>query len=273
MYRHLSNRSFFVIRHSHHLIAHILQLLAGGGLGLFAAGLAHQFGTRSADRMPGESRWPHCFYCLHPLTWQESFPLIGWLLRPDNLAFPCPCGKRVDQWTQPLVEVIGFVLGIIGMYLVDWSVPAAPFCFGIGLMVAIAFVDLQFGIIPDGLNTLLAITGAWWVWKSGQDIFMALAVSGGLLAVGLFCALVYSRWRGREMLGLGDVKFFAAAGLWLPFETAPWFLALAGVLGVVLGFFWRRAGGGKEFPFAPALCASLIICLYVPLIRMVMSLP
>ena len=256
-----------MIRQSHHTIAHILQLLAGGGLGLFAAALAHQFGTRSCDRMPGDSRWPHCFYCMKPLTWQESFPLIGWLLRPDVLKAPCPCGQRTGLWPQPVAEIIGFLLGVYAMWVVDWSAPALPLCIGIGLMTAIAFVDLQFGLIPDGLNLLLAVTGVWWISSSGGDINMALIVSGGLLAVGLFCALIYSRWRGREMLGLGDVKFFAAAGLWLPFEIAPWFLALAGVLGVGIGFLWRRAGGGKEFPFAPALCLSLILCLLYPLTR------
>lgn len=242
-------------------------------MGLLAAAIAHMFGTRSADRMPGESRWPQCFYCQHPLTWQESFPLIGWLLRPDVLTMPCPCGKQTGLWPQPFAEMTGFVLGLFAMYLVDWSVPAAPLCLGIGLMVAIAFIDLQFGIIPDGLNLLLAIVGAWWVWKSGGDFYIAMVVSGSLLAVGLFCALVYSRWRGLEMLGLGDVKFFAAAGLWLPFDMAPWFLVLAGAFGVLLSIVWRRAGGGKEFPFAPALCLSLIICVLTPLLRQVMALP
>src|SRR5262249_5888137 len=160
-----------------------------------------------------------------------------------------------------------------GMYLVDWSVPAVPLCLGLGLMVAIALVDLQFGIIPDGLNALLAILGVWWVVKSGGDFYLALAVSGVLLAIGLFCALAYSRWRGREMLGLGDVKFFAAAGFWLPLETAPWFLALAGIFGVILSFIWQRAGGGKEFPFAPALSLSLIACMLYPLVKQVLLMP
>lgn len=262
-----------MIRHSHHTIAHILQLLAGGGMGLFAAALAHMFGTRSADRMPGESRWPHCFYCLKPLTWQASFPLIGWLLRPDVLTLPCPCGKKKDLWAQPAVEILGFLLGLLAMYLVDWSVPAAPLCLGLGLMAAIAFVDLQFGLIPDGMNITLALIGAWWMWKSGGDLNMALIVAAALLAVGLFCALVYSRWRGREMLGLGDVKFFAAAGLWLPIETAPWFLGLAGIFGVIIGYVWRRGGGGKEFPFAPALCLSLMVCVLYPLVQQILLAP
>ena len=85
----------------------------------------------------------------------------------------------------------------------------------------------------------------------GGDIYIALMVSASLLALGLFCAVVYSRWRGKEMLGLGDVKFFAAAGLWLDPQMVPWFLALAGIIGAITGLAWQRLGGGKESPFAP----------------------
>ncbi len=245
---------------SHHLIAHILHLLAGGGLGLVMASFAQHFGVRSADRLPGETRHPLCLYCMRPSTWQELSPLFGWIMRPDTLAFPCHCGQRRGLWMQPLVEILGLLLGVVGMVLAGWGPHAIPLCLGLGLLPAIAMIDLQFGLIPDGLNILLAVFGVWWVMAGGEDIAASLIVSGSLLAVGLFCALVYSRLRGKEMLGLGDVKFFAAAGLWLQLDTAPWFLGSAGLLGVALGYGWQRLGGGKEFPFAPALCLALAAC-------------
>ena len=223
---------------------------------------------RSADRLPGESRQPHCLYCLRPLTWQEISPLFGWLLRPDALDFPCPCGKKKGLWQQAAAELSGFALGLLGMYLADWSLAALPLCLGLGLLPAMALIDLDFGLIPDGLNLLLALFGFGWTVASGGDVYLALVVVAALLAIGLFCALVYSRWRGREMLGLGDVKFFAAAGLWLLPVLAPWFLALAGVTGAVIGMLWRRAGGGKEFPFAPALCFSLAACVLYEVARL-----
>lgn len=87
-----------------------------------------------------------------------------------------------------------------------------------------------------------------------------------MLAFGLFMALGYSKWRGKEMLGLGDVKFFAAAGFWLSLGLIPWFLSLAGFLGVLIGLIWKRAGGGREFPFGPALCLSLLGCVLYQLL-------
>ncbi len=252
----------------HHVIANLLHLLAGGALGLIAAGLANHFGGRSADRLPGESRWPACVYCFRPFFGQDIIPLFGWLMRPDTLQLPCPCGERKGLWAQPAVELLGFALGLAGMYLAGWSVMAVPLCLGLGLLPAIAFIDLHFGIIPDELNIMVAVSGGLWVWLSGGDIYTALIIAAALLALGLFCALVYSSWRGKEMLGLGDVKFFAAAGFWLQPEIAPWFLALAGFTGAIVGITWQRLGGGKESPFAPSLCIALAACVLYQLMQM-----
>lgn len=257
-----------MIRQHHHVIANILHLLAGGALALIATSLATYFGWRSADRLPGENRWPSCVYCLRAFSWQEVSPLFGWLLRPDTLSFPCPCGKRKGLWAQPVAEMVGFVFGVAGMYLCGWSLMAAPLCLGLGLLVSIAMIDLHFGIIPDGLNLLVAVIGLVWVWISGGDIFNAFLVSAAMLSLGLFCALVYSKWRGKEMLGLGDVKFFAAAGLWLMPENAPWFLALAGGIGAIIGITWKKLSGNEQSPFAPALCLSLAFCILYQLTQM-----
>lgn len=252
----------------HHLIAYLLHLLAGGGLALIAAALAQQFGSRSADRLPGETRYPQCFYCLKPFSWQEMTPLFAWLLRPDTLSFPCPCGLRKNQWSQPLAEMTGAIIGILGIFLMGgWTPLAFPLCLGLGLLPAIAFIDFHFGVIPDGLNLLVAFFGLWWTLESGGDIWTALLVSGALLALGLICALGYSRLRGQEMLGLGDVKFFAAAGLWLQPDMAPWFLALGGFIGAAGGIVFQRLTGNKEFPFGPALCVSLVACVMYQITR------
>ncbi len=247
------------------LLGALLDLLSGGALGLVASSLAAHFGYRSADRLPGESRVPQCVFCLRPLQIHEYFPLFGWLLRMNALALPCPCGKRRGLWQQPAVELTGFVLGLIAVALTGWSPLLIPVCLGLGLLPAIALIDLAFGLIPDELNLALGLLGLLSLFLGEGDVFMGLIGSAGLLGLGLLLAIGYSKWRGREMLGLGDVKFFAAAGLWLPVMLIPWFLFAAGLIGAAMGLLWKKIVGAKEFPFAPALCAALAGCVYYQL--------
>jgi len=243
----------------------LLDLLSGGGLALLSASLAAHFGYRSADRLPGESRLPQCVFCLRPMQLHEYFPLFGWLLRMNALSLPCPCGKRKGLWPQPAVELTGFLLGVIAVAITGWSPLSIPVCLGLGLLPAIALIDLAFGLIPDELNILLGFFGLLSLILGEGDVFMGLIGAAGLLGLGLLLAIGYSKWRGQEMLGLGDVKFFAAAGLWLPVMLIPWFLFASGVIGAILGLLWKKFVGTKEFPFAPALCLTLAGCIYYQL--------
>lgn len=234
-----------------------IDLITGGLIGLLSASLAAHFGYRSADRLPGETRLPKCVFCMRSLQVHEYFPLFGWLLRLNAIRLPCPCGKRKGLWTQPVIEGLGFLLGMIAVIITGWSALLIPICLGLGLLPAIAMIDLAFGLIPDELNIALAIFGLASLILGYGDLFWGLINAGSLLALGLFLALGYSKMRGKEMLGLGDVKFFAAAGFWIPISLSPWFLASAGIIGIMMGLFWRITIGEKEFPFAPALCLSL----------------
>ena len=243
----------------------LFDLLLGGTLGLLAASLATHFGYRSADRLPGESRKPHCLFCQRTLQVHEYFPLFGWLFRANAKVLPCPCGKRKGLWTQPSVEILGFILGIIAVAIAGWSEIMIPICLALGLLVAISLIDLSFGLIPDELNIVLGLLGLATLLLGQGDLFLGLVGTAGLLGLGLLLAIGYSKLRGREMLGLGDVKFFAAAGLWLPPMMIPWFLLISGVLGAVIGLIWRSSSGSKEFPFAPALCVTLAGCIYYQL--------
>lgn len=68
----------------------------------------------------------------------------------------------------------------------------------------------------------------------------------------------------REPMGLGDVKFFAAAGLWLgpDIELLSRFFLLAGFSGVLLALLWKRFRKEAEFPFGPALVAAFVLLLF-----------
>jgi leader peptidase (prepilin peptidase) / N-methyltransferase len=94
------------------------------------------------------------------------------------------------------------------------------------LMVAIAAADAHDYVIPDGLTLLALILG---IVSAGiepsynvtQDIALAV-LRGAVLALAFLTLRVgYRRLRGRQGLGLGDVKLAGVCGLWLDWFTIP----------------------------------------------------
>ncbi|MBU6476268.1 MAG: prepilin peptidase, partial [Alphaproteobacteria bacterium] len=99
----------------------------------------------------------------------------------------------------------------------------------------------------------------------GMPALGGAAVYGGgawLLRQGAGAALK------REALGMGDVKFFAAAGLWLGLNAAAASLLMivSGAAGIVLALLWKKSSGAAEVPFGPSLVIAFIaaLCLFPP---------
>jgi len=147
--------------------------------------------------------------------------------------------------------------------MVAASLKAAPAPDGLlgaflaALMLAIALVDQRRYIIPNeltGAAALLALIRAAALGPEAdlqaslQASLQALAWTAGKGAATAapFLALMigYRRWRGRDGLGLGDIKLAAVAGLWLNFVTifAAIELATLSALGAyfVSGYLSKR---------------------------------
>jgi leader peptidase (prepilin peptidase)/N-methyltransferase len=92
------------------------------------------------------------------------------------------------------------------------------------LMLAIALTDAHRYTIPNqltGAAVALALVRAGAVGADAGWQPLAWTALGGAATAVPFLALMigYRRWRGRDGIGLGDVKLAAVAGVWLNFVT------------------------------------------------------
>ena len=92
------------------------------------------------------------------------------------------------------------------------------------LMLTIAMIDARRYIIPNeltGAAVTLALVRAATVGPDADWQALAWSACRGAATALPFLALMigYRRWRGRDGLGLGDVKLAAVAGVWLNFVT------------------------------------------------------
>jgi leader peptidase (prepilin peptidase)/N-methyltransferase len=88
------------------------------------------------------------------------------------------------------------------------------------LMLAIAVVDGQRYIIPNELTAAalgLALLRVGLVGpEAGSPAVLWAALRAAIVALPLLLLMIgYRRWRGRDGLGLGDIKLAGVAGAWL----------------------------------------------------------
>ncbi len=210
-------------------------------------------------------RWPlgknfivpsSCPACLHRLTLRELIPVFSWVIQRGRTR----CCDRPLSLRYPAVEALnGILLGIVGWNAglgTAFILLAMLFC---ALSIG-ALIDLEWKIIPDGVNCAVAILGVCWVvFLAPQDWGYRLINVLQCGSLGVFLAYFYSKWRKKDMLGWGDVKLMAASGFWFPPQWVGFYLFFAALQGIGLSLYWRRRTGEAEYPFVPPLAVSLAV--------------
>jgi len=132
------------------------------------------------------------------------------------------------------------------------------------LSATLAWIDIRHGIIPDWLNLTMA----------GLGLSKALLVGGAptgleLLGEGVAIGSVFwlLRWayftfRKIQGLGLGDVKFLAAAGIWVGVAGLPMLLLVAALTALasagIMQLAGRRLSAQTAISFGPFLAVGLL---------------
>jgi leader peptidase (prepilin peptidase)/N-methyltransferase len=138
----------------------------------------------------------------------------------------------------------------------------APLCLLCG---ALALIDLRRGIIPNQLNLAIAGLGLMRAVTSGGPAAGIAAISEGVAIGAIFWSLqwLYYRLRKTPGLGLGDVKFLAAAGLWVGIAGLPTLLLIATLTALVAAGMLKLAGQSMtrqtSLPFGPFLATGLLL--------------
>jgi leader peptidase (prepilin peptidase)/N-methyltransferase len=165
-----------------------------------------------------------------------------------------------------LSAVVAVVISIL-------SAPGIVGIFGAALallMLTIAVIDWRSFVIPDALNASGLCLGLMHAVAREPDnmvVAVAMAVVRGALIALVFLAIryLYARIRGREGLGLGDIKLAAVAGAWLDWPVIPIaievaaFVALAiyALRQLVLG---RPISATSRLPFGLFFAPAIWIC-------------
>lgn len=204
----------------------LLGLVAGSFLATVAVRwpAARSLGGRSA-----------CDGCGATLTSAELVPLLSWLALRGRCR---RCAAPIDG-AHTAIELACMAVGAgAGLLVPGWDALAWA-AFG-WTLVLLAALDARAMWLPDVLTLPLAAAGLLQgalsngVMSSGPAITDRLiGCAAGYAALALV-AFAYRQVRGRDGIGGGDPKLFAAIGAWLGWAALPPVLLIASVIGLTL---------------------------------------
>ncbi len=226
---------------------------------------AELLGQPATSRAPFNLVTPRsaCPACRAPITAWQNIPVISWIV----LRARChACGARISA-RYPLVEL---ATGILSAWVAwHFGVSAATPC-ALAVtwcLIALTGIDIDHQLLPDGITLPLMWAGLLAAIVIGPAAGMPMPVSptdaiAGAAAGYLSLWLVFHAFRlitGKEGMGYGDFKLYAALGAWLGWRVLPLVILLAAASGAILGIAMivlRGRDRAAPMPFGPYLATA-----------------
>jgi leader peptidase (prepilin peptidase)/N-methyltransferase len=203
-----------------------------------------------------------CPACAADIRWYDNVPILSYLW----LGARCRACRAPISFRYPVVE--GLTCGLFGaaVYKFGLSIDLAAALVLVSALVAITYIDLDHRIIPNEISFPgIPIGFAFGSFRASVGPVDAAAgiLLGGL---GLFLvATLYERIRGREGMGMGDVKLLAMVGAFLGWKGVVVTVLIASLVGSVVGLGEMIRSRGTlqlAIPFGPFLALGAMAYLY-----------
>lgn len=198
-----------------------------------------------------------CQTCSHQIRWFENIPVLSYLF----LRGQCASCKTPISLRYPSVELVTGALFFFCAWRWGATMTALAWCGFSAVIVALALIDWDTTLLPDDMTLpllwagLIAAALQWTVVPLSSAVWGAVA---GYLSLWL----VYWAFKlvtGKEGMGFGDFKLFAALGAWFGWPALVPMILMASVIGAVVGIAMKFSSGLREggyVPFGPFLAGA-----------------
>jgi leader peptidase (prepilin peptidase)/N-methyltransferase len=202
---------------------------------------------------------PHsrCPQCGHAIRWWENVPLLSYLFLRGKCS---ACGTRISA-RYPLVELATGLLFAFCVWRMPGQLGALAWCGFAAALLALALIDWDTTLLPDDITLPLLWAGLLAAIAGFTGVPLASAVWGAVAGYGSLWAVywLFKLTTGKEGMGYGDFKLFAAFGAWFGWQALVPIILMASVIGVVVGLALKFSSGLREggyVPFGPFLAAA-----------------
>ena len=201
------------------------------------------------------SRCPHCG---HPIAWHENIPVLSYLLLRGKCS---SCGTGYGP-RYLLVELFTGVLFYVCVLRWGGTLTALAWCGFCAALLSLALIDWDTTLLPDDITMPLLWSG---LTLAALQVNPGVSLSDAFWgAVGGYLSLwlvyqAFKRVTGKEGMGYGDFKLFAALGAWFGWTALVPIILLASLVGAAVGLVLKRFSQlreGSYLPFGPFLAGA-----------------
>ena len=222
--------------------------------------MAAQSGKQYTPIKPTLSLWTprsRCPHCNHAIAWYENIPVISWLV----LRAKCSsCNQRISA-RYPLIEIISAALFTWNIYQWGFNTTGWAWCGFSAALLTLALIDWDTTYLPDSITLPLLWAGLITSALGWTNITLPQAL-WGTAAGYLSLWSIYWAFKlitGKEGMGYGDFKLFAALGAWFGWQALLPIILMASVIGAIVGIAMKLRSSLREggyIPFGPFLAGA-----------------
>jgi leader peptidase (prepilin peptidase) / N-methyltransferase len=203
-----------------------------------------------------------CPKCGAAITAAQNVPVLSWLLLKGKCA---KCGAKISA-RYPVVELSTAILSAVVAWKfgVTWYTGAALLL--TWALIALSVIDFDTQLLPDNITLPLLWAGllvslAPAISELGLPVDPRSSILGAAAGyLSLWSVFhVFKLVTGKEGMGYGDFKLFAALGAWLGWQMLPLIIILSAFTGAVVGILLIVVRGRDRnipIPFGPYLAAA-----------------
>jgi len=202
-----------------------------------------------------------CPQCHSTLKFWHNIPLLSYLF----LWGKCQFCRQPISFQYPVVELMtALASAFLFWHFTSHGVRDPLYLLAVlgftWLLVGMLVIDLYHQILPDSLTLLLLWLGLL-LSVYGGSVTAETAIIGatvGYSSLWLITA-IFKLITGKQGMGHGDFKLFAALGAWLGWQPLPLVLLFASGVGAIIGIsliIFNKQNRGQPIPFGPYLAIA-----------------
>lgn len=202
----------------------------------------------------------HCFSCSNKIRWYHNIPIFSYLILSGK-CFNCKEKYSSRYFFIELFHTIGW---LSLFYYYGATTEFLVFSIVFSLVLTMSMIDFDHKILPDGLVFSLYALGLLYSTTENSILSPEQAIVNsiiGFLICDSFISL-YSKLRGKLMMGFGDIKLIAATLTFIPVINVVMGVLIASVLGI---FYYiaikalNKLDSDNSIPFGPFICFGFFI--------------